>query len=260
MRFIDWEICTSWADTLNYNSVSSKLPKYVEKRLISRTTSLKNWWYYTFKTSWVWGKIVTVWWKYWNKTPKYVAPKIIKKEEKFEFVKIPKDIWEGDIWENVLKLQMILKNIWFYRDETLTWKYDIATMEAVFSFQRENLVVDSSDELWAGHFWKKTKRALDNYLKKLHSETKIISQIKKWEIKKWDEIVEKIKEDIKIEDIIWFDKLEKKQQIITLSNALTVKEIQKILKTWKKISPKDNWLILSLIPWKIVNKSKIFMP
>jgi len=258
MRFIDWEICEAWADNLDFTSVPSKLPWYVERRLVSRTTSLKNWWTYTFVWSWVWWKKVTVWWK--TSWASVSAKKIVvKKEEEFEFVKIPKDIWEGDSWENVLKLQMILQNIWFYRDSTITWKYDIETMEAVFNFQRENWVVDSLDQLWAGHFWKRTKAALEKYLKELHSEIKFVSGVKKWEIIKWVDVEKIVKKDLKIEDAIWLNRLEKKQDIVTLSDSLTVLDIQNILKNWKKINPQDPWLILTLIPWKIVNKVK-FMP
>lgn len=259
MRFVEWEICEQWDDNLDFRSVSPKLPSYVEKRLVSRTQSIANWWTYTFTPSWVWSsKKVTIWWSWSAKKNSSKNSNV----QNFEFVKIPKNIWEGDSWEDVLKLQMVLQNIWFYRDSMLTWEYDIETMEAVFNFQRENWVVDSLDELWAGYFWKRTKAALEDYLKKLHSEIKFVSSVKNWEVVKWDDFeksTEEVSKDVNPEDVAGFNWPESRESIVTLSDALIVSEIQQILKSWKKITPQNPGMILNFIPWEKVSKVK-FMP
>ena len=230
IQFVDGKVCgkSPELDTLDFTSISWKLPSFIEKRLIERTNHVKNWWTYAFRGSWVWGKTIVVWWKWWKK---YSAPK----KEIFEFVKIPQDIWFWDEWENVLKLQIILKNIWFYR-ENPNWVYDSATMEAVFNFQRENEVVDGLDTLWAGHFWKNTKKALENYLKNLSEKIKKSALKMEWEIIIfWEEKIEKksnFKEKILSQKNF---KPMMKEDIFSFWQSLTVKQIQQLLKEWKKV-------------------------
>lgn len=247
IQFVDWKVCAKSPelDNLSFLWVSWKLPTHVEKRLIDRTNNLKNWWSYTFKWSWVWWKTVTIWWSNWwiwvyGKT-------YAKKEDIFEFVKIPQDVWFWDEWQNVLKLQIVMKNIWFYR-ENPNWVYDNATMEAVFNFQRENWVVESLDNLWAWHFWKNTKKALEEFLKNMSEKSKKNIWSMQSEIIFWENNLEKKSKNIlennqkflqaNILNIQNF-KPSSKEDIFSFWENISVKEIQKMLREWKKVS--DFW-------------------
>lgn len=195
MRFIEWKKCSKnskIADTLDYTKISWKLPEFVESRLVAKSQ---------------WNK------GYESSVKTNTNTSYIKKENKeiideiYQFVKIPVDLWEWDKWEDVIKLQMILQNLWYYKSETLSWNYDVNTIEAVFEFQRENDILWDNNELWAWHFWKKTKKTLDDYLIKLYkiSKSEIITKI--WEIEN-----------------IWNNTEESKSQI-TLSNNVSIKFI-----------------------------------
>ena len=253
IQFVDWKVCNKSPelDNLSFLSVNPKLPAHVEKRLIKRTENLKNWWAYTFKWSWNWWKTVTIWWN-WKSA-------VFKKEKKenFEFVKIPQDVWFWDEWEDVLRLQIVLKNIWFYRENPNS-VYDNATMEAVFNFQRENWVVEDLDTLWAWHFWKNTKKALEEYLKKFSEKIKNSVSSIWWEIIIWEENPkEKIsQEKNKKSEISNFDvknfKSESKEEIFSFWEGFSVKQIQQLLKEWKKVDDfeknnleKNSWVNIS---------------
>ncbi|MCD5382952.1 peptidoglycan-binding protein [Candidatus Gracilibacteria bacterium] len=230
IQFVDGKVCgkSPELDTLDFTSISGKLPSFIEKRLIERTNHVKNGGTYAFRGSGVGGKTIVVGGKGGKK---YSAPK----KEIFEFVKIPQDIGFGDEGENVLKLQIILKNIGFYR-ENPNGVYDSATMEAVFNFQRENEVVDGLDTLGAGHFGKNTKKALENYLKNLSEK------IKKSALKMEGEIIifgeEKIEKKSNFKEKILSQKNFKpmmKEDIFSFGQSLTVKQIQQLLKEGKKV-------------------------
>jgi hypothetical protein len=236
IQFVDWKVCdrSPELDNLSFLWVSPKLPAHVEKRLIERTENLKNWWTYTFRWSWVWWKTITIWWNWTSK--KYVAPK----KEIFEFVKIPQDVWFWDEWQDVLRLQIVLKNIWFYR-ENPNWIYDNATMEAVFNFQRENWVVEDLNTLWAWHFWKNTRKALEEYLKNMSQETKKSvwsnqSEIIIWEVNELKVIESKAETITNIADF----KPISKEDIFSFWQDMSVKQIQQLLKEWKKVQEFNN--------------------
>ena len=243
IQFVDWKVCdkSPELDNLSFLWVSWKLPSHVEKRLVERTNNLKNWWTYTFQWSWVWWKKITIWWKSWwswDSQSNYNKPK----EEIFEFVKIPQDVWFWDEWQDVLKLQIVLKNIWFYR-ENPNWVYDNATMEAVFNFQRENWVVESLDNLWAWHFWKNTKKTLEIFLKEMSEKSKknvwsVQSEIVFWETDEKNNNLKKSEISTSNEEKMNF-KPSSKENIFSFWENISVKEIQKLLKEWKKIN--DFW-------------------
>lgn len=235
IQFIDWQLCdkSPEIDNLSFLSVSPKLPSYVEDRLVERTESLKNWWTYTFIGSWNWWQTVTIW---WNSNSSTSVNSSISESEEFEFVNIPQDVWFWDEWEEVLKLQIVLKNIWFYR-ENPNWVYDNSTMEAVFNFQRENWVVESLDNLWAWHFWKNTKKALEEYLKNLSEIVKNSVSSSEWEILEWiDENNENIILENQTANILISDfKPSQMEDIFSFWENLSVEQIQQLLKEWKKI-------------------------
>ena len=240
IQFVDWKVCgkSPELDNLSFLWVSWKLPPYVEKRLIDRTNNLKNWWSYTFKWSWVWWKKITIWWSWWSWWKTYISPK----PEIFEFVKIPQDVWFWDEWQDVLKLQIVLKNIWFYR-ESPNWVYDNATMEAVFNFQRENWVVESLDNLWAWHFWKNTKKALEIFLKNMSEKSKknvwsIQSELYSPGTNNTDKEKSSlglVKKNI-VPGLVQIDfKSSSKEDIFSFWENMSVKDIQKMLMEWKSV-------------------------
>lgn len=250
IQFLDWKVCdkSPELDNLSFLSVNPKLPAHVEKRLIERTENLKNWWTYTFVWSWNWWKTVTIWWNWNSSSSSYQK----KTEEIFEYVKIPQDVWFWDEWENVLRLQIVLKNIWFYR-ENPNWVYDNATMEAVFNFQRENWVVEDLDTLWAWHFWKNTKKALEEYLKNFSEKYKNTSFSAESEIIFWEENFQEENKKIEISD---FDvknfQSKSKEEIFSFWESFSVKQIQQLLKEWKKVQDfesenleKNSWVDIS---------------
>lgn len=220
LRFIEWQTCpkSSWlADTLDYTVIPSTLPASIEQRLIARSSNS-----FTNQGTYV---------------------KSFKKAtiDNFKFVHLPSNLWEWDSWDEVIKLQMILQNLWYYTPTLLTWIYDVNTMEAVFQFQRENLVISNSIDQGAWTFGPKTKQALDKYLIDLSGSLKQVSISKLWEILIWSK-KEELAKTVIPSWITW-----SKSEIYSLDDSFSVANVQRNLR--EKISSPS-----SIIAWWNWNK------
>ena len=109
-------------------------------------------------------------------------------------------------------------------------------------FQRENWVVESLDTLWAWHFGKNTRKALEEYLKQISKKTKnsvwsISSDLIIWENFKENFLKTKNKKQKKV---IWKTNFKaSKEDIFSFTESASVKQIQELLKQWKKVD--DLW-------------------
>ena len=210
MRFIEWEKCSkevNLKDTLNYFTISSKLPSSVEERLIAKSK--------------------------WNYV-QYVKEEAInakKSVQLFKYLNFTSKLQMWSTWPNVTRLQMILQNIGFYNHNVITWIYDINTMEAIFQFQRENWIILWDKSVWAWYFWEKTSKALDEYLGGLHSTIKDVWYSKQWDLI-WDPdySFKASIMDIDITPINISSLPLKMADLMILDETKTVSEIQEILR------------------------------
>jgi len=66
-------------------------------------------------------------------------------------------------WSNAIyikKLQDILKEVWYYYEEELSWEYDTQTIDAVYNFQINYDIVSNESTPWAGSYGPKTRKKL----------------------------------------------------------------------------------------------------
>lgn len=226
MRFIEWERCTkeiALKDTLDYFTISSKLPSSVEQRLVAKSK-----------------------WSYVQYVKEDQANYKKEEAELFEFLNFTEKLQMWNSWPNVVRLQMILQNIGFYNHTVITWIYDINTMEAIFQFQRENGIILWDQSVWAWYFWEKTSKALDDYLVGLHSTIKDIWYSKAWNLI-WDpdyndEVTLEVT-DVSLTDISVLPV--KKADLMILDQAKTVAQIQEILKNNWDVNSRNS----SIIAW-----------
>ena len=240
MRFIEWEKCTkevALKDTLDFTTISSKLPVNVERRLIANTVQDNTTYFAENNSNFV-------------------------EEDNFEYVSIPINYSEWDSWDNVLKLQMILNNLWFYRDGVLTWIYDVHTMEAVYQFQRENGVIFWDQSLWAWNFGEKTKQALENYLAALHDRLDHIQSSMTWDILAGEIVTWKVENIITSQAVATKEPVLNiaslplvKSELMDLDKEKTISNIQEMLKNKRLERIQDD----TIIAWVKEEENK-FMP
>lgn len=80
-----------------------------------------------------------------------------------------KDIWYLSTGEDVERLQVMLTELGFYQGE-ISGYYGDDTREAVYQFQLSNSIVDSWDDLGAGHTGVNTRKMLDLAISRFREE------------------------------------------------------------------------------------------
>lgn len=73
-------------------------------------------------------------------------------------------IWIKSDANTIKNLQEFLSDVWFY-DWEIDWIYNERLINTIFDFQRENSIVKTENDNWAGYWWEKTRKLfLEDYL------------------------------------------------------------------------------------------------
>lgn len=122
------------------------------KRAISwgkRKVSWKIVW--TPENTWTWDTSVWFDFQAWNiNLSKY-------KKDNREYI-FTKNLWIEDSWDDVKKLQELLKSKWLYNSE-IDWIYNSELIKSIIDFQIEYAIIKNRNDYWAWYWWQKTRDA-----------------------------------------------------------------------------------------------------
>lgn len=94
------------------------------------------------------------------------------------------DIWTPKFWEvssSVRELQNTLKDLWYFEHKD-TAIYGNITKQSIISYQLDNNIIKSKNDLWAWIVWPKTKKSIKNDLKELFLNK--IAKLEKFDLSK----------------------------------------------------------------------------
>jgi len=75
-------------------------------------------------------------------------------------------IWKWSNMKKIKSLQLFLKAIDLYSWK-IDWVYNEEIVGIIYNFQKENSIVNSEYDYWAGYFWPKTRKAFLKYSNKI---------------------------------------------------------------------------------------------
>ena len=155
-------------------------------------------------------KLEEVYWEYLEKKAEHEAfLKVISNLQESAFLKAEKevsDLWKpqiGDISPEVRKLQVILRNLWFFaRNDTAI--YGPVTQNALIEYQLNREIILEASEIWAWNFWPMTRAKFIQDLSEIYFKESIIKSDleEKYSLYLWEDIKKEVKQDVSIEEYI----------------------------------------------------------